>query len=214
MGKGSGKDLQSTSVAEDLVSIQMVENLQRENPDPITEAERYLKYFEVVMGVAGIDGATTVLVNHGRRQKKTTYGYAEKISALEAISGKTSRTIQNLLKLLKLPPEAQRAVIDKKISLSQGYILSTKTYDEKFDSILRKRLEHGRMTNEDLLLLFEDNQKSDLDEGSKQYRDDRKRLSRARLALERNLVHYGEHEKEGLRKEIEMLRSSLDAKRE
>ena len=202
--------LSKSLTEEKLVAIQMIENLQRENPHPITEAERYLKYFEVVMGIADVKDAITSLVNHGRRRKKTKDEYAEKISALEVISGKTSRTIQNLIRLTKLPQEAKTAIVEKKIKLSQGYILSKHTQHKKFTEVLQERLKQ-RMTNKDLISLLEDSQGANQDKGSKQFGKDIDQLKKIGLVIKKNKDIYENFQRKELRDEAEMIWKALDA---
>lgn len=197
---------------EDFLMIQMIENLQRENLDPIAEARGYLSYVQIILGCRGLKEAIAKLILHGCSSTRLDAESAEKVSALETISGKTSRTIQNILKLLTLPPEAQQAVIDGRIGISQGYVLAKPKYLDhpRLMAVLQEGPMQGKMTAKDLISLFEGGQGIDQEKVSSLFRKDRDRLRRIRLAIEKNKDHYEIPEMKELREEVEMLLKTLD----
>ncbi len=197
---------------ENFLLIQMVENFQRESLDPIAEARGYLSYAQMMLGCLELKDSIAKLILHGRNSRRLDVESAEKVSALETISGKTSRTIQNILKLLTLPSEAQQAVIDGRISISQGYILAKPKYSKhpRLVAVLQEGPMQGKMTTKNLISLFEGGQGIDPNERSTLFRKDRNRLRRIMAAIERNKDCYGVSERKDIQEEVKMLLKTLD----
>jgi len=82
--------------ASDALELALIENLQREDLNPIEEAEAYLKLQE-------------------------QYGYTQEL--LSRKLGKARATVANVLRLLNLPPEVQEAICDGVVSTGHGKVL-------------------------------------------------------------------------------------------
>jgi len=97
--------------AADLLEVALIENIQREDLNPIEEAEAYLKLYERGM-------------SHEEIAKKV---------------GKNRTTVVNLLRLLKLPKDILKLLLDKKITEGHSRaLLSLPT--EEYQMRLAKRV--------------------------------------------------------------------------
>jgi ParB family chromosome partitioning protein len=101
----------------DLAEVSLIENLQREDLDPIEEANAYQTLME-------------------------TFGLSQ-----EEVSSRVGRersTVANTVRLLKLPGEARQAIVDRKISAGHGRaLLALDTAGEQrraLAQVLKKRL--------------------------------------------------------------------------
>jgi len=146
---------------EDLALIRMIENLARENPGPIGEAVCYLSYCQSAFKCSNPQDAIDHLHLHAQKHSVLDSASKEKFSALFALTGKCSRTIQNLLQLLLLPAEVQDAINDGRISRSQGYIFVKYLDNPNFNDVFQRRLEKDRMKNAELVSLFLDKHNAD-----------------------------------------------------
>jgi len=80
----------------DTLELALIENLQREDLNPIEEAEAYTRLQE-------------------------DFGYTQEL--LSRKLGKARATVANVLRLLKLPPEVQEAICDGAVSAGHGKVL-------------------------------------------------------------------------------------------
>lgn len=186
----------------DILLIQMIENIQRENPDPITEAQRYYEYLRNVMGCSNLENAIEMLILFGRGSSRLSQKNAEIFSALVALAGKSSRTIQNLLYLLKLPRDVQDAIANGKISLSQGYLLSRYIHHVRFNEVVQERHKRSKMTNAELISQFESD--GDPEEYLSQFHEQLKKMKKR---MEKENVKFEGIGKEAWLREIETLRA-------
>ena len=88
--------VRSVETESDALELALIENLQREDLNPIEEAEAYLKLQE-------------------------EYGYTQEL--LSRKLGKARATVANVLRLLNLPAEVQEAVCDGVVSPGHGKAL-------------------------------------------------------------------------------------------
>lgn len=116
--------LDSTLSPSKVLEYKMRENLNRADMNPIREANYYYEYLKSRIDVKEVGEAIRELETYGRGRKGSLETFVETVSTLERISGKTSRSIQNYLRLLLLPDVIKRAVIEEKISVSKGYIFA------------------------------------------------------------------------------------------
>ena len=79
----------------------------------------------------------------------------ETVSTLEGASGKTSRTIQNYLRLLMLPVEIKRAIVEEKISVSKGYLFTRYVGHPDLLPIFTLSMQRP-MSKQELIACFED----------------------------------------------------------
>lgn len=104
--------------------IRLVENLQRNNPDPIQIGSDCYRYLKDMLGVQDCNGAIEKLFFYGMRDKRCTDKDVEIISTLEKHTKKSYRTLGKLIKLLFLHSKMRCAISEKKIKLCVGYLLA------------------------------------------------------------------------------------------
>jgi ParB/RepB/Spo0J family partition protein len=147
--------LDSTLSRSEVLECKMIENLNRAEMNPIREAGYYLEYLKSKLGVKDEHEAINILETYGRGRKGSLKTFAETVSTLERISGKTSRSIQNYLRLLLLPDVIKRAVIEEKISVSKGYIFAQYIHHPELLPIFQMSLQR-LMSNRTLKGYFDD----------------------------------------------------------
>ena len=116
--------LDSTLPRSEVVECKMIENLNRADMNPIRLASCYFEYLKAKLGVKDEREALRALETYGRGRKGSFETIVETVSTLERITGKTSKTFQNYIRLLLLPVEIKRAIVEEKIKVSKGYIFS------------------------------------------------------------------------------------------
>ncbi|MCX5813915.1 MAG: ParB/RepB/Spo0J family partition protein [Proteobacteria bacterium] len=120
---------------DEILAYQLVENLQREDLNPIDQAKGILAYIQAKNpdprqdhSRAGngydLDGVMNELLNIMRRPDSVSEEIAATFAAILEISGKSIRTLFNGLSLLKLPPEIQAEIRSGNLPLSQGYLFA------------------------------------------------------------------------------------------
>jgi hypothetical protein len=72
-----------------------------------------------------LGGVTSALLTYDRDQGRVKNAFAETVSAIIKSFGKTTRSIENWLSLLKLPAEFQSALKEGTLPVSQGYIFAS-----------------------------------------------------------------------------------------
>ncbi|MEO5358647.1 MAG: ParB/RepB/Spo0J family partition protein [Nitrospirae bacterium YQR-1] len=144
----------------DIVEIQLVENIIREDLNCLDEAEGYFKYYiagvkppEDSEAAADCQVMINALMTYTRAPERLTSDVADTVSAILKISGKSARTLQRLLTLLRLPQMVKDALREKTISLSIGYTLAGYTDHPGFDEICEKVLTL-KITKQEVAALF------------------------------------------------------------
>jgi len=125
----------------DVITLQLIENLERENLDPIDEANAYLEFFRTKIGAIDETGIINLIILYQREPGRVQSAFADNFAAISKITGKSIKSMQNLFSLLTLPLPFQAAVKAGKIGLSQGYLFAASLDNPKlyeiFEAILK-----------------------------------------------------------------------------
>jgi ParB family transcriptional regulator, chromosome partitioning protein len=94
------------------IALQLTENLQRKDLNPIDQAKGILAYIQAKLPDKNydVDGAMNDLTSYNRRPEDVPEEVAFTLKAIIEISGKSIPTLFRTLSLLKLPPEIQAAI--------------------------------------------------------------------------------------------------------
>ena len=125
----------------DRIALQLIENMIREDLDPIDEAQGYLDYLQGKR--PGIAAASIVndLVTFNMDASRLPEEVQAICRALERMAGKTAGTIRSLIALLDLPTEIREAVRYRKIGTGHGYLLATHLDHPELLTIFRSLLQ-------------------------------------------------------------------------
>jgi ParB-like chromosome segregation protein Spo0J len=141
--------------------IQLMENLMRENLNPIDEATAYVRYFRLRKGDVPLTEIERTLDNLDRDPTRVDTASSQAATAIAETAGKSLTTIRRYLSLLDLPGEIQDALRYDKIPLTHAYLFA------------------GELDNPGLMMIF----KSLLEEPMT-YEALKRRLNEARKAVE------------------------------
>ncbi len=136
---------------DEILAHQLTENLQREDLNPIDQAQGILSFIQAKLPDRnyGVDEVMSRLTSYSRRPEDLPEDIAVTITAIVEISGKSIKTVFNGLSLLKLPPSIQSALSDGTLPVSQGYLfaanLDCPDRDKIFEAVTEKSV-----TNVDL----------------------------------------------------------------
>ncbi len=128
---------------DEIIAFQLTENLQREDLNPIDQAKGMLAYIQAKLPEKGynVDGVITELMNYNLKPDSVLKEATETFSVIAQIAGKSTRTLINVISLLRLPAEMQTAVSDATLPVSQGYLFATNLdcpdRDKVFDVITK-----------------------------------------------------------------------------
>ena len=96
----------------EIIALQLTENLQREDLNPIDQAKGILAYIQAKLPYKNYDvaGVMNDLVSYKRRPEDLSDQIAPTFGAIIEITGKSITTLYDGLSLLKLPDEIQSAI--------------------------------------------------------------------------------------------------------
>ncbi|MCX5807556.1 MAG: ParB/RepB/Spo0J family partition protein [Proteobacteria bacterium] len=111
---------------EEILALQLTENLQREDLNPIDQAKGILAYIQAKFPDKNydVDGVMNDLVSVMRSSDYITEGFSANVAEILEISGKSTKTLFNGLSLLKLSPEIQAEIRSGNLPVSQGYLFA------------------------------------------------------------------------------------------
>jgi len=112
---------------DEILAIQLIENLQREDLNPIDQAKGILAYIQAKHPGNGydVDGVISVLVSYNRRPEDQPEEIANTLLAITKISAKSIQSLYRAISLLKLPTEIQGAIQAGNLPVSQGYLFAS-----------------------------------------------------------------------------------------
>ena len=138
----------------DVITLQLIENLEREDLNPIDEANAYLEFLRTKIGAIDATGIINLITTYLRDPSRVEKAFGDNFDVISKITGKSTRSTANLFSLLTLPTPFQIAVRDGQIGISQGYIFAANLNNPQLyqilDAILKKPV-----TNEELKKLLD-----------------------------------------------------------
>jgi hypothetical protein len=145
--------LEGITAQDEIMAIQLTENLQREDLNPIDEAQAYFRYVQTCHPELDLAGVRNLVITCATAPNRVTTEAASTVDAIINIAGKSIGSIKNALSTLLLPPELQEAMKGGTLSLSQGYIFSDNLDHPQLMDVFRMITEKP-VTNEGLRRLF------------------------------------------------------------
>ena len=125
----------------DRIALQLIENMIREDLDPIDEAQGYLGYLQGKRPGVAASNLINNLVDYGIDPARVSDEMQAICRALERLAGKSAHTIRSLIALLDLPTEIREAVRYRKIGTGHGYLLATHLDNPELLTIFRSLLQ-------------------------------------------------------------------------
>ena len=142
--------LPNVQSGEEVLTIQLIENLQRQEIDPIDKANAILDFFQNRHGEMDLETVFSTLVTYDRDPERVENEFAATVAAIMNYVGMKTRSIENILSLLRLPTEIGDAVKTGAVPVSQGYILAANLDNpglmSVFESILANPVTNKRLT--------------------------------------------------------------------
>jgi len=138
---------------EEILAIQLMENLQREDLNPIDQAKGIFAFIQArhpdlsassgtqAGNVYNLDGVMSELMNYDRRPEDVSKEFAATVAATIEISGKSTRTLHRTMSLLKLVPKIQDVISSGTLSVSQGYLFAANLGSPDFFTIFDEIME-------------------------------------------------------------------------
>jgi len=108
------------------IALQLTENLQREDLNPIDQAKGILAFIQAKLPDKNydVDGMMSDLINYDRSPEYVSKGFSDTVSETSKISAKSTRTMSRTISLLKLSPEIQAEIRSGNLPVSQGYLFA------------------------------------------------------------------------------------------
>lgn len=128
--------------------------MQRENINPLDEAEGYFELLKTRAGLESLDDCINTLITFERDPGRVKSEVAGTVPAIQKISGKSITSIRKLLSLLKLPENIKKALLDGKINLTSAYIFAANLDHPKLEEIFKKACK-GKFTKDTLSRAFQ-----------------------------------------------------------
>ena len=144
--------IDAVTAKDEILALQLTENLQREDLDPIDTVQAMVGYFQVRHAEEGFDveGIINTMVNLEREPDRVKKEVADTVSAIVKISGKSLRSLERICSLLKLPEEIQNALREGALGVSQGYIFAANLDHPYLMDIFHEAINEVGFTNAEL----------------------------------------------------------------
>ena len=125
------------------IALQLTENLQREDLDPMDQAKGILSYIQAKLPDKNYDvnGVMSDLVSYNRRPEDLPEEIALNVRAFIEIAGKSIQTLHRTISVLKLYTEIQDEIRSGTLPVSQGYLfaanLDCPDRDKIFEAVMK-----------------------------------------------------------------------------
>lgn len=200
---------------EEILAIQMIADLIKDDLEPLDEAKLYEKYFMARHPEMKLEDIISLFITYERHPERREDKFAGTVPAIINLSGgKSTSTIKNRLCLLRLPEKIQEAIRNKTISVSLGDIFAGHHDHKDIDEIFRTALNEKKLTKTVLKGLFENTNKSSKGRKPKVFTQCIKVLGKIKGTIESKDNTITENEIDTLLNELEMLRTSLEARKQ
>lgn len=199
---------------QDILALQLIENLNREDLDPIDEANAYLEYYKSFDGNKKVTAQDLINALYTYKTRGGEEGAAPIIGAMVQIFGSSPSTLGNLLSLVMLKTPLQEAIRERKLGLTQGYVLAENRDHPRLDEIAAKAIKE-QLTVEKLRALFQAAPKApvkpakDLGGRPVTFKSARKKFSGWKQSVLKSVDRYSPKEVGELVKEVESLLDDL-----
>ncbi|MEI6153143.1 MAG: hypothetical protein WCQ90_03555 [Deltaproteobacteria bacterium] len=98
-----------------------------------------------------VDNVINEIMNYNLKPENVSEAMTETVSVIAQIAGKSTRTMLNVISLLKLPPEIQTAIRAGNLPVSQGYLfaanLECPDRDKIFTNIMKTPVTNPVLNN-------------------------------------------------------------------
>lgn len=131
------------------LTIQLEENLLREDLNPVEEALGYLEYYRLAMEDDTITPQRMIndIITYGTSSQKLQTSKLDVLDGLRKLSGKSITYLKRLESVLTLPENAIEAVRNGKLNKSQAQVFVENIGHEKFNEVLDLALSEEMTAN-------------------------------------------------------------------
>ena len=116
--------LENISGPSGVISIQIIENMQREDLNPVDQANAVLDYLKALHPELDLGGVISAMITLARAPGRVESKLAASLAASVKMSGKSLTTIRNLMSILRLPAEIQAAIADGRVPATHGTLFA------------------------------------------------------------------------------------------
>jgi ParB family transcriptional regulator, chromosome partitioning protein len=141
--------IDAVTAKDEILALQLTENLQRADLDPIDTAQAVVGYFQARYRDEKPDTEEIIntMISLEREPQRVEKEVADTVSAMVKISGKSLRSLERTCSLLKLPEEIKNALREGTIGVSQGYIFAANLDHPCLMEIFQEAIEKEGFTN-------------------------------------------------------------------
>ncbi len=125
---------------EDSLSLQLIENLQREDLNPMDMAEGLFEFFQARHGAISMDEIINACITWTRDPERLPIDVASTVDTTSNLTGKSISSLRRAFETLRLPEELREALRTGQIGVTQGYIFCEFLDNPELLSIFRSLL--------------------------------------------------------------------------